>query len=161
MRKDDVEHAVHFFPPPPSPPRLHWEGHDLVVSPDTVWDTSQTYVLTLPTEALDTRGNRLATTYQSAFSTGSHIDTGRITGQVLSSARPAAGAWVLCYRQPAPSSNPELDSADYVVQTDAEGRFAFSFLRTGSYRVFALADRDRDWLWNIGAEELARAGGRS
>jgi len=154
MRKDDVEHAVHFFPSPASPPRLHWEGHDLVVSPDTVWDSAQTYVLTLPTEAMDARGNRLAATYQSAFSTGSHIDTGRITGQVLQSARPAAGAWVLCYKQPSQHCNPEIDSADYVVQTDAEGRFALSFLRTGSYRVFALADRDRDWLWNIGAEEL-------
>lgn len=154
MRKDDVEHAVHFFPPPPSPPRLHWDGDDLVLSPDTAWDTAQTYVVTLAGEATDVRGNRLSTTYQSAFSTGSHIDTGRITGQVLQAARPAAGVSVLCYRLPSDRANPELDSADYVVQTDAQGRFALSFLRTGSYRVFALADRDRDWLWNIGVEEL-------
>jgi hypothetical protein len=62
---------------------------------------------------------------------------------------------VLCYREPGPESDPELDTADYVVQTDGDGRFALSFLGTGTYRVFALDDRDRDWLWNIGVEELA------
>lgn len=154
MRKSEVEHSVHFFPPPAAPPHVHWDGHDLVITPDTAWDSGQTYVLTLPAEATDIRGNRLTGTYQSAFSTGTHIDSGRIVGQVLTGAKPAAGAWVLCYSQAA-ASNPEVDSADYVVQADEQGQFALSYLGPGTYRVFALVDRDKDWLWNIGAEDIA------
>jgi hypothetical protein len=155
MQKSEVEGALHLFPPPASPPRLHWEGHDLVVTPDTAWEADETYILTLQSEATDIRGNRLSATFQTAFSTGAQIDSGLIEGQVLRNAAPASGVLALCFRLPSDRLNPETDTADYVVQTDSSGRFKFAFLRTGQYRIFGLADRDRDWLWNIGTEEIA------
>jgi hypothetical protein len=155
MNKDGVEPTLHFFPPPPSPPRLRWEGRQLLVTPDTAWDSGQTYVVTLQSEASDRRGNRLAATFQSAFSTGQRMDTGRIEGQILSGARPRGGALALCYRLPRERANPETDTADYVVQTDSAGRFTLSFLGPGNYRIFGLADQDGDWLWNIGSEDIA------
>lgn len=155
MAKSEVEGALHLFPPPPSPPDLHWDGRDLVITPDTAWDSGQTYIVTLQTEASDVRGNRLAGTFQTAFSTGRQIDSGSIAGQVLQGARPAPGVLALCYAIERKDKNPELDTADYVIQTDSAGHFLFSFLRPGDYRVFGLDDRDRDWLWNIGVEAVA------
>jgi hypothetical protein len=155
MERREVEQALSFFPPPKSPPDIHWDGRDLVLSPDSTWDSGQTYILTVQAEARDARGNRLAATFQTAFSTGPTLDSGRIQGRILREARPVPGALALCYRLPRTRVNPETDTADYVVQADEQGQFVFSYLGDGSYRVFGLDDHDRDWLWNIGSEDIA------
>jgi hypothetical protein len=158
MDRREVERALDIFPAPPAPPNLAWRGRALSIEPDTAWAANQTYIVTLQVEARDLRGNRLARSRQVAFSTGEKIDSGRVSGTILRSLRSQAGALALCYRVDGTPLNPETDTADYVVVSDAEGRFEFEFLSPGSYRVFGLEDRDRDWLWNIGSEWIAVPG---
>jgi hypothetical protein len=152
MDRREVERALYIFPAPPAPPDLSWAGAALSIEPDTAWEADQTYIITLQVEARDRRGNRLASSRQIAFSTGVQIDSGKVSGTIMRSLRPQAGATALCYRLDDTPPNPELDTADYVVLADAEGQFEFEFLSPGTYRVFALEDRDRDWLWNVGSE---------
>ena len=155
MKREDVEAALNIFPAPPAPPDLNWDGQTLAIEPDTVWAPDQTYVVTLQVEARDRRGNRLRESLQLAFSTGEHIDSASIGGSIWRGEAPVAQALALCYRLDRLNVNPELDTADYVVQVDSAGRFRFDYLSPGVYRVFGLEDRDRDWLWNIGVELLA------
>jgi hypothetical protein len=155
MQRREVEGALHIFPPLSNPPDLDWDGPVLRIRPDTAWDPDQTYIVTVHGDAVDNRGNRLRQTFQSAFSTGTVIDSGMVGGQILRQGAMASGVLALCYRLDGGDVDPESDTADYVVQVDVEGYFQFEFLGPGSYRIFGLDDRDRDWLWNVGVEEIA------
>jgi hypothetical protein len=155
MNRREVEGAIHIFPPPANPPDLDWDGSVLRIRPDTAWASDQTYIVTVHGDAVDHRGNRLRQTFQSAFSTGMVIDSGIMVGQIWRQGKPASGVLALCYRLDEGGRDPESDTADYVVQVDIDGYYQFEFLGPGSYRVFGLDDRDRDWLWNVGVEEIA------
>lgn len=155
MQRDEVEGALSIFPAPSNPPELDWKGSRLVITPDTAWSPEQTYIVTLQTNARDRHGNILPQSLQFAFSTGAHIDSAAIVGTIGSGDRPRQGAMALCYRIDSVPPNPELDTADYVVQTDSAGHFRFGFLSPGTYRIYGLDDRDRDWLWYIGSEPIA------
>jgi hypothetical protein len=157
MQKDEVERAMHVFPALPNPPQLSWHDNTLTIAPDTAWDSGRTYIVTLQGNAKDRHNNRLTQSLQLAFSTGDRIDSGAITGQIVRDGRPARNVLALCYKLDTTDVNPELDTADYVVQTDTAGEFSFRFLSDATYRVFGLEDKDNDWLWTIGAEAVAVA----
>jgi len=158
MVHDDVERALDIFPAPANPPDLRWKGETLIITPDTAWDSNQTYIVTLQSDAADQHGNRLSQSLQLAFSTGRQIDSGMIRGTVLRTGRPARDVFALCYRLSGSDPDPEVDTADYIVRTDSLGQYQFGFLSPGNYRVFGLDDRDRDWLWYVGSEAIAVPG---
>jgi len=155
MQREEVEKALNVFPAPTGGLALSWQGRNLRISPDTAWDSSRTYILTLQADARDLHNNRLARSLQIAFSTGASIDSGVVSGRILRNGGPAAGTTALLFRVDSRSADPEKDTADYVVTADSSGRFEFGYLGPGQYRIFGLDDRDRDWLWNVGVEPIA------
>ena len=155
MQRDEVEKALNIFPATAGGLNLAWQGTSLRISPDSAWASDQTYILILQAQARDAHNNRLARSLQIAFSTGAVIDSGVVSGRIVKSGRPAAGATALLYRVHDANTDPEQDTADYVVTADSSGRFEFGYLGPGAYRIFGLDDRDRDWLWNVGVEPVA------
>ncbi|GGF02961.1 hypothetical protein GCM10011383_12350 [Hymenobacter cavernae] len=90
-----------------------------------------------------------------AFSTGAELDSGKVNGRVtdLLMAKPAGEVAVMLY--------PEQDTANirrgrpyYLTHTDKQGRYAFRYLKEGSYRLFALADKNQNNRYNEG-EKIA------
>ncbi len=74
--------------------------------------------------------------------TQTKIGTANISGRVTLKGEPAAGAFVgLQPQQTTPGGGPFVpDRSKYLrVKTDAEGRFSFSSLNAGQYRIVALA----------------------
>ncbi len=131
--------------------RFKWRGRQVEVSfPDSLRE-QRTYVVTLGTEVRDHRNNRMANAFTFAFSTGDSLDRGEIKGRVF--ADKPAGILIMAYildQDRAP--NPAKDYADYFTQLGESGEFTLSALAPGSYRVFALGDRDGDRLYSRGEE---------
>ncbi len=111
------------------------------------------------------------------FSTGDHIDTMKISGTLLNAAdlEPITGAYVGIYKVYDDGrlvQGEELDSIDMIIdqhpdsifmlkpferagKTDASGRFTISGVAAGRYRIYALADGNTNYRYDLFTEDIA------
>lgn len=115
-------------------------------------EDSTTYIVTLGTGIADLRGNKLASSYQLAFSTGDSIDQGEISGQVYpGELQQKKDISVLAYlRDGSVPDSLLIRRPDYISNPDAEGRFTFSNMQTGRYFFLALIDQNGNYIYDPG-----------
>ncbi|NUQ81611.1 MAG: Ig-like domain-containing protein [Bacteroidetes bacterium] len=158
MDKNSVRNALFISPSVGQDFELTWSGRDMDLRFKKPLRDGVTYVVTLGTGAKDYRaGNPMAQSVQLAFSTGETIDSSRIRGQAWSAAneKPVSGALVLAYnRLIKPEPDPSADTADYVTQTGADGRFELTYLKEGEYRLFVITDQFRNDRWDAKTEGI-------
>ena len=135
------------------------DGYEVDVSRQTVTITfkqpladSTTYIVTLGTAISDLRGNKLAQSYQLAFSTGPAIDRGRIAGRVYHRNLPKGDVSLLAYKRNAGISLDSLMARrpDYLANPDQEGFFSFSYMQMGEYLMLALQDKNSNYIYDPG-----------
>jgi hypothetical protein len=146
-----------FLSPPVGDLTFEWSGREVSITFGEELRRGITYVVTAGTDIVDLRaGNRMASGFTLAFSTGDSIDRGSVAGRVVDD-RPE-GVMILAYalRNVRPDTlDPSRLRPDYVTQTGTDGRFTLSNLAFGPYRVFAIQDEYRDLLY---APEVDRYG---
>lgn len=114
----------------------------------------RTYVITFGTGIKDYRNNAMESSFTLAFSTGPLIDEGEINGQVLGISE-ARGIDVWAYRMvDEVEPDPSQFEPDYIVQCETDGRFTFSNLAPGNYRIFSVKDRIADRLYQPVEDEI-------
>jgi len=154
VNRASVEAALFLSPDPRQRLRYRWQGRALELVYLDSLDADRTYVISVGSQAKDLRGNPAAETFTIAFSTGSQIDRGSIRGWIGDFETPqAVGLWAYRMNDEAPP-HPLLEAADYGVQASEDGTFRFEYLKTGTYRVFAVQDRNRDGLWTPPGEPI-------
>lgn len=151
---DHTRTETALFISPTSPVECTWRGSRLHLSFPQGLKPDQTYVITLGTGARDLRGNALAQSFTLAFATGTQLNQGRIEGRVFSRHQPAGSAYVWAYGPELSDRHLLADPPDYRTQTGSDGRYNFSRLPAGAYRIAAFADADADQSWDAG-EALA------
>jgi hypothetical protein len=118
---------------------------------------STTYTLDFGSAICDYNEKTPLNGYIYSFSTGDVIDSLAISGRVYNSANldPVAGVLVGIHINPADSA---LTTTPFIriTRTDEDGYFTIHNMRGGSYRLFALDDISRDYLYQPG-EALAYA----
>lgn len=101
-----------------------------------------TYIIQLNGTIRDLN-ERNDTVHQFVFSTGNNIDSLKIGGIITDAfENTAAKACVLGLYSTA--SNPFVDQPIYVSQSNTKGEFEFSYLKPGSYQLFAFVDSNKD-----------------
>lgn len=154
VNRPSVEAALFLSPDPRQRLRYRWSGRTLELIYLDSLDADRTYVISVGSQAKDERGNPCGTTYTIAFSTGQQIDRGSIRGWIEGLETPqAVSLWAYRIESEA-SVDPIRQTAEYGVQADRDGGFRFEYLKNGSYRVFAIHDRNRDGLWTPPAEPV-------
>lgn len=142
-----VEDAI-FISPYVSDVEFQWSGREVeVLMPDTL-KPATTYVITIGTDVKDIHNNRMARAFTLAFSTGSVIDRGSISGNVFD--QKSDGVMVFAYRvnqMRLDSLNPSTLKPDYINQTGIGGTYALTHLGFGTYRLFAVRDEYQDLLY--------------
>jgi len=127
-----------------------WSGTAVTITFSDTLRNGVTYVVSVGTDVVDTRQkNRMAKGFSLAFSTGSEIDRGMISGRVFD-AKPE-GIMVFAYLlrdRMSDTLNPGKTKPDYITQTGRAGMFALSNLALGPYRVFAFQDEYRNLLYD-------------
>ena len=125
-------------------------GRTIEIRPRQGLQPRQTYVVTVGTDAVDRRKNRLETAYTFAFTTSEKLDTGSIFGLVVDDAQPAASAYVWAYDMLRFEGTVGADEPAYQTQTGADGTYEFQRLAPGHYRILAFVDRDKDGAFDAG-----------
>lgn len=158
--KASVLAALSVQPPKPWKADWDWWGTTLRIRFTEPLDSNTTYVLTLGSDYRDIAGNTAETATSVVFSTGFHIDRGRIEGR-LEDAQPA-GVFVLAYPLAGilpDTLNPAHTPARYRTQVGSAATFRLEGLPDGEYRLFALRDADRDGLYTEGRDALGTTTG--
>ena len=118
-------------------------------------EKNQTYLFTLGTEVKDMRNNGLASPFQIAFSSGSKLDSGSISGQVFAD-RLQSGIYINAYLVSSPVDDDSLiyQRPRYYTQIDKDGLFRLNYLQMDKYRLIALLDGDYDGVYTMEADEI-------
>ena len=155
--KPEGKRTVFISPRPATEPQLKWKSDRLIINLADSFEVGQTYIVSLSTDIVDMRRNRLDKTTTIAFSTGPTIDSGKISGVVRSGDNASPGALVGLYDTSQFSDELPLDSvyAGYLTQTGAGGTFSFDYLPSRTFRLIAFEDRNRDERFSPEREQFA------
>ncbi|MBC5774578.1 Ig-like domain-containing protein [Pontibacter sp. KCTC 32443] len=126
---------------------------------DTPLQDSTTYTLNFRKGIADITEKNVVENLRLSFSTGSYIDSSRVEGQVvnLMTQQPEKDVIVALY--PAEdTTNIRKSRPYYQTQTNSSGQFDFKNLREGNYRIYALADKNNNSLYDNEAERIAFIG---
>jgi hypothetical protein len=143
-------------------PKFHWSGHDRVrvELPDSLHD-STTYTVQLSRDLKSRRATQMAAPFLLTFSTGSLIDTGMLSGYLLTpiNAPPMkpSDLFIFGYDITNPKRADTLNFAhtppDILTQPNDQGVWQFLAMKVGhKYRVFAIGDVYRNKLYDAGVD---------
>ena len=143
-------------------PRVSSNGRNVFIEFQDSLRPNTTYTVDFGNAIEDNNeGNKLQS-FSYTFSTGSELDTLRISGMVLAARdlEPQQGMLVGVYR--VDSAGAEVADTTFrrtplerIAKTDDRGRFTVRGLKPGNYRVFALADVNNDFRWDNPQEDIA------
>lgn len=144
--KRSLKDAIFISPQVEGDLELNWSGHSVSVYFPAALKKDITYNVTIGTDLVDYNNkNRMAEAFTFSFSTGSKIDNGIIEGNVYS--EKPSGLMIFAYKVNGDTINPVKRKADYVSQVGEKGNFKLSGLAFQTYRVFAVQDEYRDFLF--------------
>lgn len=118
--------------------------------------SNTTYTLNFGQSILDLHEGNVLENFQYVFSTGNFLDSLSVKGQVADalSQSPVKGVLVMLYKSN-DDSLPLKSPPDYFAKTDQSGNFIIKNIASGSYKIFALADGDANYLFNSPSEKIA------
>ena len=114
-------------------------------------DANKTFVVNLSTTLKDIRGNQIGEAINFAFSTGSKIDMGGVSGKILNASKKSASVYAYDL---AKSYDPTVDIPDYFTESSAEGTYSLTNLAPGRYRLITIIDEDRNLLFTSERESF-------
>ncbi|MCC6395959.1 MAG: Ig-like domain-containing protein [Bacteroidetes bacterium] len=144
-----VEEAI-FISPHVGTLEFDWGSTDVRINFSDTLRRNTTYVVTVGTDVVDLRAqNRMAQGFTLAFSTGDSLDPGEIRGKVVDDE--PGGVLIFAYNLrgvDADTLNPTHLRPDYVMQTGADGGFRIRNIVLSTYRVIAVRDEYRDFVYD-------------
>ncbi|MBQ8100508.1 MAG: Ig-like domain-containing protein [Paludibacteraceae bacterium] len=151
VQLDNVATNVLISPPQQRPPEVKAYGKKVQVSfPDPLQD-STTYTIDFGSAICDNNEKNPLPGYSFAFSTGDAIDSLQVGGLLLNAEdlNPVSGVVVGIHSN---LSDSALQSVPFnrITKTDAEGRFTIRNVHGGTYRIYALNDVSKDYLYQPG-----------
>lgn len=147
VNKRSVQEAIFISPNISGNVEYDWSGKTVEVElPDSLKENT-TYTITIGTDVEDiNNGNQMENAYTFAFSTGDKIDKGTVEGNVFDP-KPS-GVMIYAYKVISDTLNPTKQQPDYITQCGINGSFKLSGLSDGVYRIFAVRDQFKDFLYD-------------
>lgn len=155
IQLDDIQKNVLISPPQQRPPEVKAFGKTLsVVFMEDLLD-STTYTIDFGAAICDYNEKTPLRDYVFSFSTGDYIDSLGIEGLVINAEdlNPVSGVVVGIHSNPEDSALSTLPFTR-ITRSDDDGYFVIHNIRNGAYRLYALNDVSRDYLYQPG-EALA------
>lgn len=155
IKVENPSEKIVVSPPQHEQPEIKISGKRITVELVDSLLPNTTYTIDFSDAIKDaTEGNPLGNfTYY--FSTGELVDTMEVAGNVLNAAdlNPVKGILVGLHHDLSDSAFSKLPF-DRVARTDERGHFSIKGVAPGTYRIYALSDRDGDFKYSRG-EEIA------
>lgn len=148
-------------PPLEDLPDYKLKGKSLQVKFNEDLKPNTTYSVYFGDAIVDITEKNPLVNYTYIFSTGDFVDSLSFGGHIINAydLKPAEGTYVMLYKDN--NDTIAFDSLPYKVvpyylsKTDAEGRFQFSGLSDDAYLVFALNDKNSNFIFDQPGEEIA------
>ena len=142
VEHQSCEESIFITPFPGEGIKYKWKGEKLIIKFPGKLAENRTYIITVGTGTKDRRNNTMKTSYSLAFSTGPELDIADIDGHIYGESK-VEGTQVWAYdlsenAAPDPSVNFPL----YITQAGEDGYYNLSHMAYGTYRLFAVQDRD-------------------
>ena len=143
-------------PPTAKRPDFNVEGRTLTIKLKSALRDSTTYTINFGDDVKDLNEGNIAENFTYVFSTGSYIDSQKISGTVITAKdnTPAEGIIVSLY--PKDSANAILKSKPfYFSKTDKAGSFKIENIKAGKYWIYALKDQNYNYIYDQPNELIA------
>ncbi|MDR0766155.1 MAG: Ig-like domain-containing protein, partial [Odoribacteraceae bacterium] len=151
----DINSKFIMSPPAKKAARVNQRGKYVLVEFQDTLREETTYSLDFGNAIVDNNEGNPLGFYRYVFSTGSVIDTMELAGQVIDARTrlPLLGVTVALYANTADSAA-LVELPAYVARTDSAGMFRVTNAREQAYRVVAIDDTNRDYLFTPEEERV-------
>jgi len=153
MNRNSIRNQLQIEPDVGLDYTTQWKRKTLLIDLKRPLSDSVTVIMTLGAQLMDMDGNALGVPYRVGFSSGSRLDSAKISLKVRSfqTGKGEAGRQVGLFRD-----DQNTETALYVNQSDTSGQVNFSYLREGLFDLFLFEDRNRNRKIDVG--EYAQPG---
>ena len=136
LKESSVESSVEILPNIEPKPLIEFKGDLITVYfPDSLL-SNQTYIISINRSLQDEHNFFLNKTLQIAYSTGTYIDSGMISGKIHFDEESSAHLWKINYND---KIEPFYNRVpDYVLNADDDGNYKFNYLSKGTYRMIGV-----------------------
>lgn len=159
VKLEKASEKVIVSPPQIETPNVRAEGKRVKVDLYDTLRPNTTYTIDFSDAIEDNNEGNPMGQYTFSFSTGTVIDTMEVSGHVLSAdnLEPVKGVMVGLYPADSTWADTLFRTRPFlrVSRTNGEGRFTIKGVKDGQYRVFALEDKDGDFLFSQKNERVA------
>ena len=151
LQLNDVVNQVLISPPQQRPPEVRAVGKKVTVTFDGELSDSTTYTIDFGEAICDNNERNPLKGYTFAFATGPEIDTLQISGLVINAENlnPVANIYAGIHRNLADSAF-EKEPFTRIARTNEKGEFTIQNVHRGLYRLYALDDISRDYVYQPG-----------
>lgn len=158
IKLDNPNAQVLISPPLDKNPTFKLRGKEVrvILDPEEQLRENTTYTFEFGESIKDVNESNASEALKFVFSTGPVLDSLQLKGRILSIDRktPVENVRVMLYDSIA-DSLPYLVRPSYTAKTDAQGRFTIQNLPQKSFKIFALADENKNYLFEPQSEALA------
>ncbi len=122
--------------------KFKWRGKILNITMPDSFAEKTTYIVNIGSSVADFRGNKMAQSFQFAFSTGDSINQGKITGKIFQGPNPASGMSIGLYDTVSAYSYKTFDSVipKFLTQSGGDGKYILDYLPYGKFVALAFKD---------------------
>ena len=156
---ENANQNVMISPPLNEKPDIKLKNKTVIVKFKETLAANTTYTINFGAAIKDLHEGNQFKDYVYSFSTGDHIDTLQIAGNLLTAEdkKPVEGAYVSLYAADRDNldSLPLSTKPNYITKTDKEGHFRLNGLADKKYLVFALKDVNSNLFFDLPNEEVA------
>ena len=136
LKESSVENSIKILPNIEPNPPVRFNGDFITINfPDSLL-SNQTYIISIDRSLQDEHNVFLNEGLQIAYSTGSYIDSGMISGRIYFDEESSAHLWKINAKdrkEPFYNRKP-----DYVINTSDDGDYKFNYLSKGTYRMIGV-----------------------
>ncbi len=153
---DKLNEKFMISPPVEKKPSITLRGKTMRIELPEILKDSTTYTLYFQDAIRDLNEGNPLVNFQFVFSTGSHIDSLSITGNVYlaHNLNPEKNVLVMLHSNMADTAPRKL-LPDYVTIADDKGYFRINNIKSGKYKLYALLDNNSNKMYDLDDEYFA------
>lgn len=155
IQLDQAQNKVLISPPPAEKPTIKLKHKSLIIRFKEDLRENTTYTINLGDAVKDLSEGNIAKNFNFVLSTGTFIDSLQVKGTIVDAktSLPKENIWVMLYDQ-YQDSVPMLQKPYYITKTNKEGQFLIDNVKSDSFKIFALLDKNSNYLFDAAGEEI-------
>jgi hypothetical protein len=156
IQLDQAQNKILISPPTAEKPTFKLKHKSLLIKFNEDLRPNTTYTINLGDAVKDLSEGNIAKNFNFVFSTGTFIDSLKVRGTIVD-AQTGLGRdniWVMLYDQ-RQDSTPLLQKPYYITKTETGGSFLIENVKSDSFKIFALLDKNSNYIFDAQAEEIA------